>query len=115
MAGVTDDPNDPRLKRGHDDAPGEQAEMYLVLPEAERAKGFVRPVRHSYWHEACGKVTTMGTEIAETYARDPTFYTGTYCVHCRQHRPVGPFGEFYWCDPAHPERQSPGSDPKVGT
>lgn len=42
---LTDDPNDPRL--GHytgPEKPGPQADVYLVLPEAERAKGFVRPV-----------------------------------------------------------------------
>lgn len=115
---LTTDPNDPQLTHGVDpaDAPyREQAETYLVLSEEERAKGFVRPLRSSYWHETCGRITTMGLAIAETYARDPQFYGATYCVHCGQHRPVGPDGEFRWCDPEHPERQSPTTDPKVGT
>ena len=47
---LTDDPNDPRLTRGCDERPGPQAEVYLVLSEEERAKGFVRPVRRSYIH-----------------------------------------------------------------
>ena len=120
---------------------------YVVLSEAERAKGFVRPVRRTYVHvgrrvcgkalprgpgdsvricalspghsgecgglsrlvsegerdEAertqrlggCGAATTMGTALAETYARDPTFYGGTYCVGCKTHHPVG---EFEWND-----------------
>lgn len=115
---ITSDPHDPRLTRGVDpaDAPyREQADVYLVLSEEERAKGFVRPVRRSYWHTTCGKITTMGLELAETYARDPSFYVGTYCKHCGQHRPVGERGEFHWVDPANPERQSPTLDPKVGT
>ena len=115
---LTTDPNDPRLTHGADAADSgyhEQADVYLVLSAEERAKGFVRPLRRSYWHTACGKVTTMGTALAETYARQPDFYGGTYCAHCGQHRPVGAGGEFHWVDPAHPERQSPTTDPKVGT
>lgn len=69
---------------------------YVVLSAEERAKGFVRPVRSSYVHEACGGVTTMGQALAETYARDPSFYTGTFCAFCRAHFPVGDRGEFVW-------------------
>lgn len=47
---LTDDPKDPRLTRGVDSAPVDQAPVYLVLSEAERAKGFVRPVRDAYRH-----------------------------------------------------------------
>jgi hypothetical protein len=36
--------------------------------------------------------TTMAQEIAETYARDPKFYGGTFCSHCRAHYPVIQFG-----------------------
>lgn len=69
---------------------------YLVLPEEERAKGFVRPVRASYKHTKCGTVTTMARALAETYARDPHYYSGTFCAHCRSHFPVGADGEFTW-------------------
>lgn len=69
---------------------------YVVLAEEERAKGYVRPVRRTYTHTKCGGVTTMGQTIAETYARDPFFYSGTFCVHCRAHFPVGAEGEFVW-------------------
>lgn len=107
--GLTDDPNDPRLTRGVDDAPRDQAEVYLVLSEEERAKGFVRPVRRSYQHLVCGAVTTMGQALAETYARDPGFYGATYCCRCRQHCRVGEDGEFTWIE-------ADGTDgPKVGT
>ena len=144
--GITDDPKHPGVKCGPpDEAPVPQNEAYLVLPEAERAKGFVRPVRRTYVHvglrpkhplrgltedekaryagcgyakfekypesespsvgrfwtqaeldrRGCGCATTMGLELAETYARDPKFYGQTYCVHCRMHRPVE---EFTWDD-----------------
>ena len=95
---LTDDPRDPRLAHGANTQPVDQAAAYLVLSEEERAKGFVRPVRRSYVHEACGASTTMGQALAETYARDPKFYGATYCVRCRMHRPVGPHGEFHWDD-----------------
>jgi hypothetical protein len=66
---------------------------YVVLSAEERAKGFVEPVRHSYIHEACGTKTTMNQLLAETYAREPAFYSGTFCAGCRRHFPVS---EFVW-------------------
>lgn len=83
---------------------------YVVLTPEERAKGFVRPVRRTYIHvgikprfvgtvlihvgeRGCGTRTTMGVAIAETYARCPDFYSGTFCVSCRDHRPLE---EFVW-------------------
>lgn len=85
-------------------ANGQQRE-YVVLSSEERAKGFVRPVRRTYTHVKCGADTTMAQSIAETYARDPRFYGGTFCCHCRSHFPVGANGEFVW----------KGSTEKVGT
>lgn len=126
-----------------------QQKSYLVLSDAERAKGFVRPVRRAYKHvgiagpqyelrdldererelyatefakfepypagahgsatgrfwtqaeldkigKGCGTVTTMGQAIAETYAREPRFYGGTFCCGCGTHLPVGADGEFVW-------------------
>lgn len=150
---LTDNPNDPRLKRGPpDETPVPQNDAYLVLSAEERAKGFVRPVRHSYRHvgiagpvfptrdlderelelwkddpepfvkfepypadqkgsrvgrywtraeldsagKGCDTITTMGQELAETYARNPHFYGSTYCCRCMKHRPVGADGEFVW-------------------
>ncbi len=75
-----------------------QQKGYVVLSAEERAKGFVRPVRRTYVHEVCGAATTMGQSLAETYARDPGFYSGTFCVGCRAHFPVGPAGQFVWDD-----------------
>lgn len=78
---------------------------YVVLSAEERAKGFIRPVRCSYVHDKCGAVTTMGQALAETYARDPGFYSGTFCATCHAHFPVGPDGQFTWR----------GTKEKVGT
>lgn len=79
--------------------PDGQQKGYVVLSPAERAKGFVRPVRRTYIHKACGSPTTMSSAIAETYARDPGFYSATFCVRCRTHFPVG---EFVWIDNNEP-------------
>ena len=60
------------------------------------------PVLGKYWTQAeldrlggCGTTTTMGYDIAATYARDPKFYGATYCCHCLKHFPVS---EFIWED-----------------
>jgi hypothetical protein len=86
---VTDDHRDINPSTGMQKA-------HVVLSADERAKGFVRPVRRSYTHLKCGVETTMGIALAETYAREPSFYSGTFCVGCRNHFPVGPEGEFVW-------------------
>jgi hypothetical protein len=81
--------------------PNGQQRDYVVLSAEERAKGFVRPVRRSYRHEKCGGVTSMSQAIAETYARDPGFYSGTFCTSCGAHFPIATFGqlgEFVWID-----------------
>lgn len=96
MSDLVTDPSDPRLGHGFDPierGPVPQNKAYLVLSEEERAKGFVRPVRTAYLHKACGTVTTMSKPLAETYARQPTFYGSTYCCACRLHRPLS---EFTW-------------------
>lgn len=82
-----------------------QQKAYVVLSEEEREKGFVRPVRQSYKHLKCGVVTTMGLALAETYAANPYFYSGTFCCGCQKHYPVGEDGEFVW----------DGTQKKVGT
>lgn len=111
---LTDDVNDPRLGYGVDDREVPQNEVYLVLSEEERAKGFIRPVRKTYVHhymedgsrvpyplvslkgvKGCGAATTMALPLAETYARDPKFYGATYCAGCKKHLPVA---EFHWDD-----------------
>lgn len=64
----------------------------------------MRPRSGSFWTQdrldkigkGCGGVTTMGQSLAETYARDPGFYGGTFCATCGDHFPVGEAGEFVW-------------------
>lgn len=96
---LTTDPKDPGLGKA---SPDGQNQAYLILSKEERAKGFVRPVRRTYQHKACGTVTTMALGIAETYARDPKFYGATFCCHCGTHLPVS---EFVW----------DGTDEEVGS
>lgn len=87
---TTDNPEDKRINEKKENG---QNKVYLVLSEEERGKGYVRPLRKSYIHERCGTMTSMGFKIAETYARNPTFYSHTFCVHCKEHLPVE---EFVW-------------------
>jgi hypothetical protein len=112
-----------RRRYVHVGPPGPKVTRDLTPEEAERYSDFdyVKfepyenggPVIGRYWTRAqldhvnkgCGQVTTMGLAIAETYARNPTFYTGTFCVQCGEHFPVGEFGEFVW----------DGTDERVGT
>lgn len=94
--GITSDPNDPCINEIDPDTNMQQC--YLVLSDEELAKGFVRPVRRTYLHDTCGAATTMGLAIAETYARNPRYYSGTYCAKCMDHFPVGIGGEFSWED-----------------
>ena len=71
------------------------------------------PILGTFWTKAgldrigkgCGTVTTMGQTLAETYARDPFFYSGTFCCGCGAHFPVGENGEFVW----------DGTNERVGT
>ena len=71
--------------------------LYEKYPEGSHAVG-------RYWTQkqldkvgtGCGAVTTMSQGLAETYARQPGFYGGTYCVGCKMHLPVGQDGEFVW-------------------
>lgn len=78
----------PSKVRAEQTEPTGQHKSYIVLCEEERKKGFVRPYRDSYRHQACGTVTTMARSIAETFARDPQFYNGGgFCVACNRHVP----------------------------
>lgn len=71
------------------------------------------PVTGRFWTQAdfdrlakgCGTLTTMSPALAETYARDPHFYSGTFCCGCGTHFPVGEDGEFVW----------DGTDERVGS
>lgn len=65
---------------------------YEKYPESEA------PKVGRFWTAAdlasgCDTITTMARSIAETYARDPSFYGGTFCVTCGKHLPLD---EFVW-------------------
>lgn len=97
--GITDDRSKVDLSIG----PDGQQRIYLVLSDDERSKGFKRPVRTSYTHTKCGRSTRMGLKLSETYAREPDFYSGTFCAVCGAHfnfktsdGDENPDGVFHW-------------------
>lgn len=95
LAKITTDPSASGLNAGKIGEVGPQNAVYLVLSEEERAKGFVRPLHHSYTHTKCGSVTYMAQAVCETYANHPKFYTATFCATCSAHLPVD---QFIWPD-----------------
>lgn len=118
--------SEPRVPFGGPAEPGEhggapagidsttgQHRAHWILSEEERAKEFIRPVRDRYQHVRCGTVTTMPIPIAETYARQPSFYTSTFCCGCRSYFPVGRLGEFVWL--GGPRYAGEPTSEKVGT
>jgi hypothetical protein len=70
-----------------------QHKSYWILSEEERKQGWIRPLRKTYRHTKCGAVTSMGLGLCETYAKQPGYYSHTFCVGCRDHLPVA---EFVW-------------------
>jgi hypothetical protein len=68
-----------------------QYENYPTIDEGE----FEQPVRDAYIHEECGTVTKMTGDLPESIARDPEYYTATFCVGCGTHVPVE---EVHWKD-----------------
>lgn len=67
-----------------------QFENHPTTDEGE----FVQPVRSSYVHvDDCGGTTTMGTKLAESFARDPHQYGKTFCASCGGYYPLD---EFVW-------------------
>ncbi len=90
---LTTDPQDPRLGKGADDKPVPQNEVYLILSDEERAKGFVRPFRNSYIHTGkqikgtpellTGKAKEDYGDHFVAFAKNPDYphkdsYTGIY-------------------------------------
>lgn len=110
MSGKAADPTVPGAPQPIDPATGQHKDHY-ILSDADRARGFVQPVRLSYKHLKCGVVTSMPQKIAETYAANPAFYGKTFCCGCGEYLPVGEAGDFVWIDPF----TGATSDQKVGT
>jgi hypothetical protein len=72
---LTTDPNDPRLCRGSipEKEKTSQCEVYLVLPEEERKKDFVRPLRQKYIHigkKIEGKIRPLTEQEKKDYGED---------------------------------------------
>lgn len=74
-------------------------EWFEAYPEDD-ARSASSSVSGRFWTRlslrGCGTITTMSTVLAETYARQPDYYGGTYCAGCQGHFPVGSQGEFVW-------------------
>lgn len=95
------------LRDLNDDEKERYAQFGYVKFESYRLDAYVEAESNSavvgkFWTQAeldrrggCGTSTTMGTELAETYAADPKFYGSTFCCACRAHFPVN---EFRWED-----------------
>lgn len=100
---ITTDPTHPGLRELQSNR---QQIAYLVLPAEEIELGLIRPLRQSYQHVVCSSVTRIGLTIAQTFARQPSFYTQTFCVACREHFPLKKYDgdgatpqyQFFWED-----------------
>lgn len=70
-------------------------EEYPEDPDSSVTGSFWTQERLDKAARGCGTVTTMGPALAETYARDPKHYGGTFCAGCHDHFPVA---QFEWLD-----------------
>jgi len=66
---------------------------FELYPDAETTGRVGRFWTEKELQAGCGGVTNMGTALAETYARDPSFYGATFCAICKLHLRVW---EFVW-------------------
>lgn len=62
-------------------------------PVVEKDYPIVQPIRYSYKHDKCKKITTMSEPIARSFASKPKFYTETFCTNCENYFKVD---EFRW-------------------
>lgn len=94
----------PQLKNKLRDLTDDEKERYAQFNyvKFEEYSEKELPVLGKYWTQkeldrlgGCGTTTTMGLELAETWARDVKFYGATYCCHCGAHFSVK---EFIWED-----------------
>lgn len=65
------------------------------LSEAEKAAGYVRPLRYTYMHEVCENLAFLSPEQAQLFARNPKFLGSLYCRKCERSCSVD---EFVWCN-----------------
>jgi len=89
---------------------GDQREdgQYENHPTTDEGE-FAQPVRDTYVHtEGCGGRTTMGSDLADSFARDPHQYGKTFCASCQGYHPLD---EFTW---KHLEQPLDEVGPPVG-
>lgn len=91
--GTTTDRNDPRLTHGTDKEPVPQTEVYLVLSDEERAKGFVRPLRVSYRHVG---IPGPRYPLRDLTAEEQATYAGAGYAKYEEYPPGGStLGQFW--------------------
>lgn len=95
---LTTDRNDPRLKEGQKNETG-QHDIYLVLSEEERAKGFVRPVRRVYVHVGKKPKYTTRALTEEEKERYKGFGYVLYEIYPESESPV--CGKFWTNEALH--------------
>lgn len=62
-----------------------QYEKYPTIDDGE----FEQKPRKAYVHvDGCGELTRMTGSLPESVARDPEYYSKTYCAGCKTHVPV---------------------------
>lgn len=90
---LTTDPDDPRLGHGPDAGPVPQNPVYLVLSEAERAKGFTRPLRVSYRHAG---IAGPRYPLRDLTGEEQDRYAGAGYVKYEEYPPGdGPLGRLW--------------------
>ncbi|QAS68849.1 hypothetical protein HFTV1-gp16 [Haloferax tailed virus 1] len=88
---MSEDPRETDFDYGEKKDDG-QYENYPTIDEGE----FEQKPRTSYVHvDGCGERTRMTGKLPESIARDPKWYTDTYCAGCKDHVPVE---EVKWID-----------------
>lgn len=69
-----------------------QYENYPTIDSGD----FAQKPRDTYVHvDGCGSTTKMTGDLRESVARDPTYYSNTFCSGCGSHVPVS---EVEWED-----------------
>lgn len=58
-----------------------QYENHPTIEEGE----FQQSVHYSYRHTECGSRTSMSDDIARSVARDPDYYSKTFCASCEEY------------------------------
>ena len=90
--GLITDPEDPRLGKGVDAEPTPQHEVYLVLSDEERAKGFVRPLRRAYRHVG---IAGPKYPVRPTTAKEREIWSSTYVQYEEYPDEVDGLGKFW--------------------